>query len=550
MPLTLDPAIRIRHEAHFGERVVRCFADRSPDLRRLFEASARARPDAEALVDRDGRWTYRELAVEADRVAAGLSALGVSPGDRLALLVGNRAEFVFAVLGALRLGAIAVPMGTRLQTPEIAYILAHCGATALVHDAELADRLPAPGATPDLRHRFVEAPRGDAVAPPPPVREEDTAFILYTSGTTGRPKGAMLTHFNVVHSALHFCHCMNLAPGERSVLAVPASHVTGLVAIIVTMWQAGGATVLMPEFKADAFLALAARERATHTILVPAMYNLCLLQPGFERHDLSSWRIGGYGGAPMAQATIESLAGRLPGLGLINAYGATETTSPATMLPAVLTPRRPDSVGLELPCADVLVMSAEGREVPHGDAGELWIRGPMVVPGYWNDPEATRASFTAGFWRSGDVGSIDRKGFVRVFDRIKDMINRGGYKVFSVEVENVLVGHPGVLESAVVGKPCPVLGERVHAFVSRRDPSLDAAALAAFCTERLADYKVPESFTLLDEPLPRNANGKLLKRTLRERVTPAGSARCAPAANHNPRRAECPISARSNARVT
>jgi O-succinylbenzoic acid--CoA ligase len=156
--------------------------------------------------------------------------------------------------------------------------------------------------------------------------------------------------------------------------------------------------------------------------------------------------------------------------------------------------------------------------VPHGEAGELWIRGPMVVPGYWNNPEATRDSFIAGFWRSGDVGSIDADGYVCVFDRIKDMLNRGGYKIFSVEVEHVLSHHPGVLESAIVGKPCPVLGERVHAFVSRRDPALGADDLTAFCAARLADYKVPESFTLLDEPLPRNANGKLLKRMLREQL--------------------------------
>jgi O-succinylbenzoic acid--CoA ligase len=315
---------------------------------------------------------------------------------------------------------------------------------------------------------------------------------------------------------------MGLRAGDRSVLAVPASHVTGLVAIIATMWQAGGATVVMPEFKAGEFLALASRERITHTILVPAMYNLCLLQPDFERADLSAWRVGGYGGAPMPEATIAALAERVPGLGLVNAYGATETTSPATLLPAALAAARPDSVGLELPCADVIVVDSAGRELPRGESGELWIRGPMVVPGYWDNPQATRESFTAGFWHSGDLGSIDADGFVRVFDRLKDMINRGGYKVFSVEVENVLAAHPGVLESAIVGRPCPVLGERVHAFVSRREPALDEAELRAFCAARLADYKVPETFTLLDEPLPRNANGKLLKRTMRERLAGAG----------------------------
>jgi len=386
-----------------------------------------------------------------------------------------------------------------------------------VHDAALAPRLPAADALPGLRARFVELPRGEATFAPATPAEDDTAIVLYTSGTTGRPKGAMLAHLNIVHSALHFRHCMALRSGERSLLAVPASHVTGLVAVIVTMWEVGGATVMMPEFRADEFLALAARERITHSLMVPAMYNLCLLCADLGRHELGAWRIGGYGGAPMPEATIAALARLLPRLALVNAYGATETTSPATLLPAGLAATRPDSVGLALPCADVIAVDADGREVPRGEPGELWIRGPMVVPGYWRDADATRAAFTGGFWRSGDVGSVDAHGFVRVFDRLKDMINRGGYKIFSVEVENVLGAHPGVLESAIVGRPCLVLGERVHAFVARRAPTLDAGALRAFCAQRLADYKVPETFTLLDEPLPRNANGKLLKRTLRER---------------------------------
>ena len=335
------------------------------------------------------------------------------------------------------------------------------------------------------------------------MQEEDTAFILYTSGTTGRPKGAMLTHLNVVHSVLHFRHAMQLGPGERSLLAVPASHVTGLVAIILSMWGCAGCVVLMPEFKAPAYLELAARERITHTILVPAMYTLLLMQPTFASADLSAWRIGGYGGAPMPETTIATLAARLPRLELINAYGATETTSPATLLPAAMAAERPDSVGLTLPCAEIRVMDPQGREVAPGESGELWIRGPMVVPGYWDNPEGTRNGFRAGFWLSGDVGSIDAQGFVRVFDRLKDMLNRGGYKIFSVEVENVLAACPGVVESAIIGKPCPVLGERVHAFVSVNDPTLDAARLKAFCAARLADYKVPESFTIGSAPLPR-----------------------------------------------
>jgi acyl-CoA synthetase (AMP-forming)/AMP-acid ligase II len=252
---------------------------------------------------------------------------------------------------------------------------------------------------------------------------------------------------------------------------------------------------------------------------VPAIYNLCLLQPDLDKFDLSRWRVGGYGGAPMAEATIVALAKKLPRLALHNIYGSTETTSPVTMLPSRLAAERPDSVGFPLPGVEILVMDEDGREVPRGESGELWIRGPMVVPGYWDNPEATKKGFVAGYWRSGDIGSIDAQGLVCVFDRAKDMLNRGGFKIYSVEVENVLLEHPAVVESAIVGKPDPVLGERVHAFVCLR-PGVDASAedLKRFCAERLADYKVPESYTLTTTPLPRNANGKLLKRELRQQI--------------------------------
>jgi acyl-CoA synthetase (AMP-forming)/AMP-acid ligase II len=318
---------------------------------------------------------------------------------------------------------------------------------------------------------------------------------------------------------MHYERGMGLARNDRSIAAVPLSHVTGLIALIATMARCAGTLVLLPAFKAQDFLALAARERMTHTVLVPAMYNLCLLQPDFDRHDLSAWRIGGYGGAPMPLPTIARFAQKLPGLGLMNLYGATETTSPATMMPAHETARHSDSVGLAVPCGEVRVMDDAGREVAPGQPGEIWINGPMVVAGYWNDPAASAREFTGGFWHSGDLGAVDAQGFVYVFDRKKDMINRGGYKIYSAEVESVLLEHPGVAEAAVVALPCPVLGERVHAFITLRASSkVTSEALRAFCLERLADYKAPESFSLRSEPLPRNANGKALKRMLREEL--------------------------------
>ena len=221
------------------------------------------------------------------------------------------------------------------------------------------------------------------------VNEEDVAVILYTSGTTGKPKGAMLTHVNILHSVMHFELCMGLTAEERSIIAVPASHITGLVANILTMIKTTGCTLILRAFDVDDFLSLAARERITHSLMVPAMYNLCLLRSDLNGVDLSAWRIGGFGGAPMPEATIAALAEKLPGLVLMNAYGSTETCSPSTIMPPGETAAHPDSVGKAVPCAEIKIVNRQGVEVPRGEAGEIWIKGPMIVPGYWNDPEKT-----------------------------------------------------------------------------------------------------------------------------------------------------------------
>src|SRR6266481_6104969 len=458
--------------------------------------------------------------------------MGLQSGDRIALLLGNRLEFALAMFGAAHLGAVTVILSTRQQKPEIAYVLADCGARLLIHEATLADRLPDAHDIPDLAYRisvddnesaaqFSDLINNEALHAPAAVGEEDTAMILYTSGTTGRPKGAMLAHCNVIHSAMVFVSCLQLTAADRSIAAVPLAHVTGVVANIMTMVRCAGALIIMAEFKAAEYLKVAARERVTYTVMVPAMYNLCLLQPDFDGYDLSSWRIGGFGGAPMPIATIERLDAKIPGLKLVNCYGATETTSPSTMMPGELTAKHIDSVGLPCPGAQIIVVDANGCELPRGEIGEIWIHGASVIKGYWNNPKATAESFTAGFWHSGDLGSIDAANFVRVFDRQKDMINRGGLKIYSAEVESVLAGHPDVVESAIIAKPCPVLGERVHAVIVTRHGDVSGEALRAWCAERLSDYKVPETMALTVEPLPRNANGKVMKRQLREAWTAA-----------------------------
>jgi long-chain acyl-CoA synthetase len=506
----------MRPEPHFGDRTVNCFVDRPRSLHALFADAAARFPAREALVDGARRWTWAQFDAAAQATAAGLRRRGIAAGDRVVLLLRNRGEFVVASAALARLGAIAVPVSVRSAPPEVHYVCGQCGAAGAIAEDDLLDHLPA---SPRLRvpvSEFATLAADDRIEPAP-VDEEDTAVILYTSGTTGRPKGAMLTHLNIVHSALHYAVCMGLTEADRSVVAVPLSHVTGLVAQMHTMAAVGGALVLVDGFKAPSFLPLAARERITHTVMVPTMYSLCLLQDDFAAHDLAAWRIGAYGGAPMAPATIAQLADKLPALTLLNCYGATETTSPTTVMPPGHTARRPDSVGVAVPCGALKIVDEHGTALPPGHTGEVWIHGPMVVRGYWDNPEATASNFTAGWWHSGDLGRLDADGYLEVLDRLKDVINRGGYKVFSSEVEAVLAQHPAVAESAVVGYACPVLGERVHAFVSLREATTEAD-LAAHCAARLADYKVPERWTLGPDALPRNANGKLMKRPLRERA--------------------------------
>ena len=519
------PAMRL--EARFGDRVVPVFCQRPNSIWAMIADAAARNPDGEALVCGERRMSWHEVAQQSAGIAAGFRKLGLQNGDRVAVLLGNRIEFALTLFAAAHAGLVTVLLSTRQQKPEIAYVLTDCGAKVLIFEAGLADRLPDISDVPDLVHRiavdddarmsqFSSLTDSAPLPAPADVGEEDTAMILYTSGTTGKPKGAMLAHCNVIHSAMVFVSCLQLTAADRSIAAVPLGHVTGVVANIMTMVRCAGALIIMTEFKAAEYLKVAARERVTYTVMVPAMYNLCLLQPDFDSYDLSSWRIGGFGGAPMPIATIERLAVKIPDLKLANCYGATETTSPSTMMPGELTASHIDSVGLPCPGADIIAVDSAGRELPRGEIGEIWIRSGSVIKGYWNNPKATAESFTGGYWHSGDLGSIDTQNFVRVFDRQKDMINRGGLKIYSAEVESVLSGHPGVVESAIIAKPCPVLGERVHAVIVTRGGGVSTEALRAWCAERLSDYKVPETMELTLEPLPRNANGKVMKRQLRE----------------------------------
>lgn len=515
---SLDPSLS-RQEIHSDGRVVRARIDRPRSFIQLLIDAVASNPDGEALVDGDRRLDWSTLYHQVELTAAGLLAMGVAPGDRVVLFMSNRAEYVIALFGIVRTGAIAVPVGIREQAPGLAYIARQSGARVILLDDDLLHLAPA-GLT--VKAFPTKAPfgllKGDAInLPVYDLSEDSPACIMYTSGTTGRPKGAVISHFNLVHVAMIYADCARLVETDRLLAVVPLTHITGLTALIAAAARSTSCLVLQRQFNVADFLEAMATERISFTMMVPAMYNLVLARADLSCYDLSRWRVGCYGGAPMPTPTINWLREHFPRLELMNCYGATETVGPAVIMPSRYSVSRSDAVGMPVPGVEILAMDNAGRSVPPGDAGELWIAGPTVVSGYWNDPNATALGFSGGYWRSGDLGSIDTDGFVKIHDRIKDMINRGGYKIYTAEVESVLMSHPAVLEAAVLPRSCPVLGERVHAIIVRNDAhaDIDEQKLSEYCATRLADYKVPETFDIRDDLLPRNLNGKVMKRDLR-----------------------------------
>ncbi|HET7875900.1 MAG TPA: class I adenylate-forming enzyme family protein, partial [Methylomirabilota bacterium] len=474
------------------------------------------------------RLTWGELRDDAERLAGALHRRhGIKPGERVALLLANGWEFCAGVFACARLGAVAVTLNTKLKTRELEFMLQNSGARVLLANAEwwpevepARERIPCEavyltGQPPAGTEPFERLLERGAAAPPAATHEDDTAFIMYTSGTTGRPKGAEGTHLGIINSAISFERCMGLGREERSLVAVPLFHVTGLIAQFLTMAYLGGTVVVMRMFDADETLRLLDAERITHMIAVPTVYVMMMTRPGYGRAG-RSLRVISYGGAPIPPHTVRALREWLPQARLHNAYGMTETCSPTTVLPDADALDRISSVGLPVPTAEIRTVDpATGRECGADEVGELWIRGPMVVPGYWTNPEATAAAVGDGWLRSGDLARVDAKGYVAIMDRIKDMINRGGEKIFCVEVEEVLCGHPDVLEAAVLGVPDPVYGEAVRAcVVPRAGRVVEPEGLRRWVAERLAKFKVPRDVVVLDA-LPRNPNGKVVKGALR-----------------------------------
>ena len=500
----------------------------------ILERSALRLPDKIALAEGETVFTYAEAWDKAQALAAGLAARGVGPGDRVALLFPNCLEFCLAYFAVLSLGAVAVPLNNRLASQEFAYIMGDAGPTVLMlgnqfwdtyqgFRQELAQQPRLVCAGPERREGadFFADLCAPGQAPPakPGLTPDSPACIMYTSGTTGLPKGAVMSHGNIFTNARNCGAHLNYRQSDVTLIVVPLFHVTGLNSQLVAMAYVGGTSVIMRSYNTAQMIELLARHRVTMTFKVPTMYTLMLLNPALDGHDLTSLRLAAYGGAPMDPATIEALQNRL-GVDLYNAYGLTETSSLTTVLACCDALRKAGSVGLAVSGVALRVIDDQGQDLPPDQVGELLIKGPNVVGSYWNKPQATSESLKDGWLHTGDFARIDQEGFVTIVDRKKDMICRGGENIYSIEVEAVLLQHPQVLEAAVVPRPHSIFQEVVHAFVVLKPGGgVSAEEIMDHCRRLIADYKAPASVAFV-EALPRNPGGKVLKKALREQVPP------------------------------
>jgi long-chain acyl-CoA synthetase len=531
------------------------FLHAPPSLRELFGASRRF-GDATFLVYEDERWSFDDVATEVDALAAALvDRFGVRPGDRVAIAMRNLPEWIVAFGAVTSIGAVSVSFNAWWVTEEIDFALRDAGVGVLVADPERVERARVPAAELGIPvivaragddppidgvHRWQDVVRRGEPMPDVAVDAEDDATILYTSGTTGRPKGAVSTHRAVLQALLGFgcraaVEAARTAPGpggtpdEAShprppvfILIVPLFHVTGCVPVMLGCVASGLKLVIMHRWDPERALQLIEREQVTQFVGVPTQSWDLLECPAFDRYDTSSLEKIGGGGAPAPPKLVQRVEDSFRRGGPSIGYGMTETNAygPQNVGPDYLA--HPTSTGRGTPILSVEIRDPEGRPLRRGELGEIWFSGPHLIRGYWNNLGATSDTIVDGWLRTGDLGRMDDEGFVYIEDRAKDMILRGGENVYSAEVEAAIYEHPAVYEAAVYGVPHERLGEEVAATVCVREGmSLTVEDLRTHLSVHLAAFKIPTRVDVVADPLPRNASGKILKQTLR---APTGDA--------------------------
>lgn len=493
-------------------------------------------PDAIATVCNGRAHSFRELASRVARLAGGLRALGVQRGDRVCLLALNSDRYLETYLALAWLGAVVNPANFRWSPAEVIYSLNDSGCVALIVDDAFAPaaetiRFGAPmlrelifcgdGALPAGMHGYEALIAASAAVPDVEAQGDELFGIFYTGGTTGRPKGVMLSHRNLCSSGLALLGEGAFAGAATGLHAAPMFHLAGMMMTVCLLLK-GGRHVVLPAFRPDAMLALIESERVTDLLVVPTMLQLLIDSPALAQRDLSSLRRMAYGASPVSETLLARTMAALPQVELFQVYGMTEASAVMTLLPPGehgaegRAKQRLQSAGRASLHVQVRVVDDQDRELPRGEVGEIIARGPNIMQGYLNQPEATAAALRGGWMHTGDLGTMDAEGYLRIVDRLKDMIISGGENIYSVEVENAVAAHPAVASVAVIGVPCAEMGEKVHAaVVLRPGASLTLEALQAHCKTLIAGYKCPRSLELR-ESLPVSGAGKLLKTELRK----------------------------------
>ena len=492
-------------------------------LSHWFAQRALRTPERKALHFEGRTWTFGEMQDEIEACAARLRALGIGKGDRVAFLGLNQPMFFFSMFAAARLGAIFVPLNFRLTGPELAFMIEDCGAAALIVDAHLTPVITP--VRPQLKSVKAFLSAEDEAnwvvgeAPPSPEianDDDDVAMIMYTSGTTGRPKGAMLTHGNFWWNNINSLLMTDMLQDDITLTAAPIFHIGGLNVTTLVTLQKGGQVILQRAFDPGCALAAIAEHRVTTMFGVPAMFLFMAQHPDFATTDLSSVRGLIVGGAPCPLPILKTYEAR--GVRMQQGYGLTETAPMVTILAPEFGFEKVGSSGKAPMFTEVRLADAQGVEITEPrKQGEVLVRGPNVTPGYWGLPLATKLAIDAdGWFHTGDAAFFDEEGFLTISDRIKDMIISGGENVYPAEVESALMRHPAIAEVAVIGEPDPKWGESIVAIVAlKAGQSLTIEALREFAGESLARFKLPRRLETIPA-LPRNATGKILKYQLRK----------------------------------
>jgi long-chain acyl-CoA synthetase len=469
-----------------------------------------------AVVCQDSRRTYAELGSRCRRLAGGLRALDLAPGDRVGVIGLNSDRYLELYLGVPAAGLVLVPVNSRLAPAEMRAILADAGVSVLFADAyypgaaDVKQVLTLPG---DYEELIAAADEGSEAR----LAEDDLAALFYTSGTTGAAKGAMHTHRSLVASALHFMATWPFDRQTRWLVASPMFHTGGIIGTLATVW-AGGTHVIMPRFDPDLAVDLIEREAITHTLLVPTMLAVAANAQLARPRDVSSLRYLSHGASPISAQTLKQARRAFPQAELLHVYGTTEATPITTLLPheeLILDTPLVRSCGQPATGVQVRITDDEGQDVPPGQVGDILVRSASVMAGYWQQPRATAEVMRGDWYLTGDLGYRDDESYLYLVDRAKDMIVSGGENIYSTEVEDALASHPAVDEVAVFGIPDPRWGESVYAVVHVRQP-VSSEELIAHCRQRIAGFKVPKCIELRTESLPKSAAGKILKRELRE----------------------------------